>query len=92
MRAMRRLILVTTANLVAFLLLAPVAFAGVGGEGLLGETSDTQVTDAGFILIIFFPTFIGIASLIQYRLEKRKHARDDARKARAQSPDWRGGW
>jgi hypothetical protein len=91
MRAMRRLILLTTANLVAFLLIAPVAF-GVGGEGLLGETSDSQVTDAGFILIIFFPTFIGIASLIQYRLERRKHARDDARKARAQSPEWRGGW
>jgi len=86
MHAMRRLILLTVANLIAF------ALAGVAGEGLLGETSDTQVTDAGFVLILFFPIFVGLASLLQHHLEKRKHARDDARKARTQSPDWRGGW
>ena len=92
MHAMRRLILLTVANLIAFALVAPVALAGVAGEGLLGETSDTQVTDAGFVLILFFPIFVGLASLLQHHLEKRKHARDDARKARTQSPVWRGGW
>ncbi len=89
---MRRVILATASSFVAFLLVAPAAFAGVGGEGLLGETSDSQVTDAGFVLIVFFPLFIGFASLLLHHLEKRKHARDDARKAREHSADWRGGW
>jgi membrane protease YdiL (CAAX protease family) len=92
MRAMRRLRLATLATtIVALLVLAPSAFA-LGGEGLLGETNDLDVTMAGFILILFFPLVIGFASLLQWRLEKRKHARDDARKAREQSAEWRGGW
>ncbi|MGD0980930.1 MAG: hypothetical protein ABR946_05535 [Solirubrobacteraceae bacterium] len=88
---MRRLILATSATFVALLVITPAAFA-VGGEGLLGETSDADVTWAGFILIIFFPLFVGFASLLQAHLEHRKHARDDARKAREQSSEWRGGW
>jgi membrane protease YdiL (CAAX protease family) len=88
---MRRLTLATAATLVGLLVVTPAAFA-VGGEGLLGETGDATVTYAGFILIAFFPIFIGFASLLQWRLEKRKHARDDARKAREQSAEWRGGW
>jgi len=36
--------------------------------------------------------FVGLASLLQWHLEKRKHARYDAQKAREQSADWRGGW
>ncbi|HEX2702676.1 MAG TPA: hypothetical protein VHM72_04515 [Solirubrobacteraceae bacterium] len=88
---MRRLILATVATIVALMVITPAAFA-VGGEGLLNETSDADVTWAGFILIIFFPLFIGFASLLQAHLEKRKHARDDARKARERSADWRGGW
>jgi hypothetical protein len=91
MRAMRRLILATTATLAALLLVTPAAFA-VGGEGLLVETSDATVTWAGFILIISFPVFITLASILQAHLEKRKHERDDARKAREQSAEWRGGW
>jgi hypothetical protein len=91
MRAMRRLTIATAATLLGLLVVAPAAFA-VGGEGLLGETSDATVTDAGFILILFFPVFVALASLVQWRLEKRKHARDDARKAREKSAEWRGGW
>jgi hypothetical protein len=91
MRAMRRLILATTATLAALLLVTPAAFA-VGGEGLLGETSDATVTWAGFMLIISFPVFITLASVLQAHLEKRKHERDDARKAREKSAEWRGGW
>jgi fatty acid desaturase len=88
---MRRLTLATAATLLGLLVVTPAAFA-VGGEGLLGETSDSTITFMGFILIVFFPVFIGFASLLQWHLEKRKHARDDARKAREQSAEWRGGW
>jgi hypothetical protein len=88
---MRRLTLATAATLLGLLVVTPAAFA-VGGEGLLGETSDSTITFMGFILIVFFPVFIGFASLLQWHLEKRKHARDDARKAREKSAEWRGGW
>jgi hypothetical protein len=71
---------------------APAALAHDGGEGLWGETNDKVITNAGFILIAFFPTFILLASLLQWRLEKRKHARLDAKKARAERADVRGGW
>ena len=71
------------------LVLAPAAFAENDGRGFYGATDDKVVTDAGFILIIFFPTFVFAMSMIQRRLEKRK----EARKA-ASLPDatWRGGW
>jgi hypothetical protein len=71
---------------------APAALAHDGGEGLWGETNDKVVTNAGFILIAFFPTFILLASLLQWRLEKRKYARMKAQKARAERADVRGGW
>ena len=63
-----------------------------GGEGLYGLTSDRIVTNAGFILIAFFPLFIFVMSLIQWRLDKRKDQRKAAAKARAVRPEWRGGW
>jgi hypothetical protein len=74
------------------LIVAPVALAHDGGEGWYGETNDKVVTNAGFILIGFFPLFIFVMSLIQWRLEKRKDARKAAAKARATSAEWRGGW
>jgi protein-S-isoprenylcysteine O-methyltransferase Ste14 len=80
---------------IVLLLTAPAALAtGVshGGEGWYGETSDTVITNAMFLTIIFFPTVILVVSLIQWRLDKRKHARMDAAKARAKNADWRGGW
>jgi ABC-type nickel/cobalt efflux system permease component RcnA len=75
--------------LTALLLLAAPVFAHDGGEGLYGETNDQVVTNAGFILIIFFPLFCLFASLVQWQLEKRKDRRKAAAKARAQDP---GGW
>ena len=71
------------------LTLATSAAAHNDGRGFYGATDDKVVTDAGFILIIFFPTFVFAMSMIQRRLEKRK----EARKA-ASLPDatWRGGW
>jgi len=90
--AVRRLIALTTTTAIALLLLAPAALAHDGGEGLYGQTNDKVTTAAGFILILFFPTFIFFASLIQGRLEKRKDAHKAAAKARAKSSEWQRGW
>ena len=87
--AVRRLIALTATSVVSLLLMAPAA---VVGEGLYGQTNDKVVTVAGFILIVFFPAFIFVASLIQGRLEKRKDERKAAAKARAKSPEWQRGW
>lgn len=88
---MRRLAATSGTTLVWLVLLAPVAIAAEDhGEGLYGETSDKVVTNAGFILIAFFPLFILVMSLIQWRLDKRKDARKAAAKARAVRD--RAGW
>jgi hypothetical protein len=85
-----RLILATV---IAFALLAPVALAHDGGQGTYGETNDRVVTNAGFIVIGFFPLFILVMSLLQWRLDKRKEARKKAHKALAADEQaWRGGW
>ena len=63
-----------------------------GGEGWYGETSDTVITNAMFMVIIFFPTIILIMCADRVASDKRKHARMDAAKARAKNADWRGGW
>jgi multisubunit Na+/H+ antiporter MnhB subunit len=77
----------------ALLTFAPGAFArDDGGQGAFGETTDKNITNAMFIVIAFFPTVIVILSLIQWRLEKRKHAKHDAAKRREANADWRGGW
>jgi hypothetical protein len=81
-----------TLTLSLLLLAAPAALAHDGGEGWWGETNDKVITNAGFLLIIFFPTVILIASLIQGRLEKRKDARLTAARARNARADQRGGW
>ena len=78
-------VLAITAVLVAA---APV-IAHDNGEGWWGETNDRVVTNAGFILIVFFPLFIFLVSLLQWRLEKRKDLRKAAAKAAAKS---QGGW
>jgi hypothetical protein len=78
---------------VALLTVPPDAFARAdGGQGWWGETNDPDVTSVMFITIAFFPVLITVLSLIQWRLDKRKHAREDANKARAANADWRGGW
>lgn len=81
-------------TLTTFLLLAPVALAGPhdGGEGLYGETNDKVVTNFGFGLIALFPLIIFFASLLQWRLDKRKDERKKAEKARKARADLRGGW
>jgi hypothetical protein len=79
--------------LTTLLVLAPVALAHDGGEGWYGETNDKVVTNAGFILIVFFPLFVFVMSMIQWRLDKRKERRKQAHKALAGDEQaWRGGW
>jgi hypothetical protein len=81
-------------TLVLFALTAPVALASDhdGGEGLWGETNDKVVTNAGFVLIVFFPILALVLTLIQMRLDKRKDRRLAAAKARKERADLRGGW
>lgn len=79
-------------TIAVLLLAAPAALAHDQGQGWYGETNDKVVTNAGFILIIFFPAFILLASLLQWKLEKRKNARKQAAKARAASRRWQSGW
>jgi fatty acid desaturase len=83
-----------TLALTGLLVFAPAALAhgAGGGEGWYGETTDQVITNAMFLVILFFPTVIVLFSLIQWRLDKRKHARLDAAKRRAVNADWRGGW
>src|SRR5438270_12642781 len=77
----------------ALLVAAPATLArAYGGEGWYGETSDKTITYAMYLVIIFFPTVILVLSLIQWRLDKRKHARLLAKRRRTASADWRGGW
>lgn len=90
----RRSIVRTLVTAATFLLVfAPSAFAHAGGgQGWYGETTDQVITNAMFATIAFFPAMIILFSLVQWRLDKRKHAREDAAKARAANADWRGGW
>ena len=75
------------------LLTAAPALAGHdGGEGWYGETNDKIVTNAGFILIAFFPLLVFTLSMIQMTLDKRKDRRKKAEKARTGAAEWSGGW
>jgi hypothetical protein len=78
----------------ALLLLMPAAAAVAhdGGEGWWGETNDKVITNAGFILMVFFVGFVFFATLIQSALDKRKDRRKAAEKARKARADMRGGW
>jgi hypothetical protein len=92
MRRARNLCALTT-FLVTFVALSSTAWAqAYAGEGFYGETSDKGITMAMYAVIAFFPTIIVLFSLIQWRLDRRKHARMDAAKRRAANLDWRGGW
>jgi len=92
---MRRSLHTALLSLVLLALTAPVALASDGhdgGEGLWGETNDKVITNAGFLLIAFFPLFVFTMSMLQGRLDKRKERRKAAEKARRARADVRGGW
>jgi hypothetical protein len=88
---MRRVLASLAYSALLLLVLAPAALAENDGRGLYGATNDKVVTTAGFILIVFFPTFVLLASLLQRHLEKRKDARKAAQHALHETR-WRGGW
>jgi hypothetical protein len=88
---MRRALAIALFTLTALLIAAPAAFAAAG-QGWYGESNDQLITKSMFYVIIFFPVLITVLSLIQWGLDRRKHARMEAKKRRAASADWRGGW
>jgi hypothetical protein len=90
--SMTRLLTVLPAALLLLLLAAPAALAHDGGQGWYGEANDVVVTNAGFIVIAFFPLFIFAMSMLQWRLDKRKERRKKAAKSLAGEQVWRGGW
>jgi hypothetical protein len=92
MRRARIIAALLTEATAVLLLAAPALATSHSGEGWYGETNDVVITNAMFLTIIFFPTVIVLLSLIQWWLDKRKHARMDAAKRRAVNADWRGGW
>ena len=90
---MKRLLAALPVTAVTLLVLAPAALAHDGGEGWYGETDDKVVTNAGFILIVFFPVFVFLMSMLQGHLEKRKERRKKVHKSLAgEQQTWRGGW
>lgn len=90
---MRRLLVTSLSSAIVLLALAPAsALAYNDGRGFYGATNDKVVTNAGFIVILFFPTFVLVMTLIQSRLDKRKEARKAAHKAHLGDARWRGGW
>ena len=90
---MKRLLAALPVTAVTLLVLAPAALAHDGGQGWYGETDDKVVTNAGFILIVFFPVFVFLMSMLQGHLEKRKERRKKVHKELAgEQQTWRGGW
>lgn len=88
----RLLTMLVPLALFAVLVLAPAASAYNDGRGFYGATDDKAVTDAGFIIILFFPTFVFVMSMIQRHLDRRKEARKAAHKALMANGHLRGGW
>ena len=90
---MKRLLAVLPATFVTLLVLAPAALAHDGGQGWWGETNDKVVTNAGFILIVFFPLFVLLMSMLQGAAGEAQGApQEGPQAARRRAADWRGGW
>jgi hypothetical protein len=87
-----RLASALAACLTLLLVAAPAALAYNDGRGFYGTTDDKVVTEAGLILIVFFPTFVLLMSLLQRKLEKRKEARVAAHRPHGGNGRPRGGW
>ena len=62
------------------------------GRGFYGATNDKGVTNFGFALIIFFPLFVFLMSMLQRHLDKRKEARKAGHSSQLGDARWRGGW
>ena len=88
----RLLAMIVPYALLLALVIAPGAQATNDGRGFYGATDDKVVTNFGFALIIFFPLFIFLMSMLQRHLEKRKEARKAAHSSQLGDAHWRGGW
>ena len=91
-RAMRRLLPPLLLAATVLLVVAPAALAHDGGQGTYGLANDKVVTNAGFILIAFFPLFVFAMSMLQMALDRRKERRKAVHKALAREERVRGGW
>jgi hypothetical protein len=91
MRLRLRLSATLATSLLTLLVLVPAALAENDGRGAYGATDDKVVTNVGFILIVFFPTFVFVMSMLQRKLEKRKEAGKAAAKQFGDA-EWHGGW
>ena len=89
---MRRLLPFLVLAITAVLVAAPAALAHDGGQGTYGVANDKVVTNAGFILIAFFPLFVFAMSMLQMTLDRRKERRKAVHKALAREDRVRGGW
>jgi hypothetical protein len=90
---MRRSLVLAATTLATLWVTAGPASAHIdGGQGLVGETNDLEVTLFGFAIIIGIPAFAGLASLLQWRLDKRKYAKLAAARNRKATSDRRLGW
>lgn len=94
MKRLRPLFAASVTSCLLLLVLVPAALADTptGGTGTYGPADDKVVTNAGFIVIAFFPLLVFVLSMLQWRLDKRRDARKAARKRRMASADWSGGW
>lgn len=86
---MRRLRIAIPYALLLMLVLASTAHAENDGRGFYGATDDKGITNIMFGVIIFFPLFVFLMSMLQGRLDKRKKRRLAAEK---QISHWNGGW
>jgi hypothetical protein len=89
---MRRFLPLLVVALTVVLVAAPAALAHDGGQGTYGVANDKVVTNAGFILIAFFPLFVFAMSMLQMTLDRRKVRRKAVHKALAREDRVRGGW
>ncbi len=87
---MRRLVVTSAATLIAFALLTSTALAEDFGQGTYGEVSEKTTTNAGFLVIAFFPLLVLALSMLQWKLDSRKARRKAA--AKKLEDDWHGGW
>lgn len=72
-----RSVVASVAATVGLLVLAPAALAA-DGFGLYGPTTDKVIVYFAFGTMILVAVFIGVATLIQMRLDKRKEQRKEA--------------
>jgi hypothetical protein len=90
---MRRLFVLYATTIATLTITVASASAKIdSGEGTIGPNNDLMVTLFGFAALLGIPAFAGLASLIQWRLDKRKYRKLDAARERKATADRRLGW